>query len=150
MGVFKRFFKEFTDDNEEYVDEYENEVDEEEEEVAQPEQKEKPASSQRGSVSMSSSSLEMKVVKPVKFEEVTQIAEYLLKRHTVVLNLEDTDKDTMVKVIDFLSGVVFAIKGSVKRVANSTYVVTPNGVSISGDQMEANPERNNANARELF
>ena len=150
MGVFKRFFKEFTEDQDEYVDDYENEIDEEEEEeVRRVEPQEKPAQAQRSSVSMSSSALEMKVVKPVKYEEVTQIAEYLLQRHTLVLNLEDTNKDTIKRIIDFLSGVVFAIRGDIKRVANSTYIVTPSGVNVSGDQMAETVEKT-TNAKELF
>ena len=148
MGVFKRFFKEFTEDQDEYVDEYENEMEEEEEEVRRPEPQERPAQPQRSSVAMSSSALEMKVVKPAKYEEVTQIAEYLLQRHTIVLNLEDTSRDTIVRIIDFLSGVVFAIRGDIKRVANSTYIVTPSGVNVSGEQMAESSEK--ANARELF
>ena len=150
MGVFKRFFKEFTEDQDEYVDDYENEIDEEEEEeVRRVVPQEKPAQAQRSSVSMSSSALEMKVVKPVKYEEVTQIAEYLLQRHTVVLNLEDTNNDTIKRIIDFLSGVVFAIRGDIKRVANSTYIVTPSGVNVSGDQMAETVEKT-TNAKELF
>ena len=150
MGVFKRFFKEFTEDQDEYVDDYENEMEEEEEEeVRRPEPQERVAQTQRSSVSMSSSALEMKVVKPVKYEEVTQIAEYLLQRHTVVLNLEDTNKDTIKRIIDFLSGVVFAIRGDIKRVANSTYIVTPSGVNVSGDQMAEQVEKTTS-AKELF
>lgn len=149
MGVFKRFLKEFTEDQEEYVDEYENEAEEDEAEAPRrADVQEKPAQAQRSNVSMSASALEMKVVKPVKYEEVTQIAEYLLQRHTVVLNLEDTNKDTIKRIIDFLSGVVFAIRGDIKRVANSTYIVTPSGVNVSGDQMAETAEK--ASAKELF
>lgn len=139
MGVFKKFFNEFTDDDD--VKDYP----EDEEEINEDDESSAPASSQdklknpqqsvrQNTMTMSSNTLEMKVVKPEKFEEVTAIADFLVRRHTVVLNLEDTNRETVLRIIDFLSGVVFAIKGSLKRVANSTYIVTPSGVSVSGEQ----------------
>ena len=78
----------------------------------------------------------MKVVKPERFDEVQMIGEHLLARRTVVLNLEDTNKETTKRIIDFLGGVVFAIQGKVKKVANATYVVTPKNVEVSSEQPE--------------
>ena len=66
---------------------------------------------------LSASALEMKVIKPDRFEAVTQIAEHLLAHKTVVLNLEETNKETIRRIIDFMSGVAFAIEGNIKRVA---------------------------------
>ena len=99
-------------------------------------------------VSMSGLSLEMKVIKPDKFEAVTQIGDHLLARRTVVLNLEETNKETIRRIIDFLSGVAFAIDGSIKRVANSTYVITPKNVEVSGDQPQSRDDR--VTQKELF
>ena len=82
---------------------------------------------------LSASALEMKVIKPDRFEAVTQIAEHLLAHKTVVLNLE-TNKETIRRIIDFMSGVAFAIEGNIKRVASSTYVITPKNVEVSGEQ----------------
>ena len=53
----------------------------------------------------SGSALEMKVVKPESFDSVAQIADHLISRRTVVLNLENTNKETSRRLIDFLSGV---------------------------------------------
>ena len=78
----------------------------------------------------------MKVVKPERFDEVQMIGEHLLARRTVVLNLEDTNKETTKRIIDFLGGVVFAIQGKVRKVANATYVVTPKNVEVSSDSAE--------------
>ena len=50
---------------------------------------------------------------------------------TVVLNLEGTGKETVRRIIDFLSGIAYAIEGQIKRVANSTYVITPKNVDVS-------------------
>jgi cell division inhibitor SepF len=93
----------------------------------------------------------MKVVKPERFDEVKAICEHLLARRTVVLNLEETNKETTNRIIDFLCGVVFAIDGQVKKVANATYVVTPKNVDVSGEQNEANAAPEEAKQpRELF
>ena len=83
----------------------------------------------------SGSAIEMKVVKPDNLENVTQIANHLLERKTVLLNLEDTSRETSRRLLDFLNGVAYAINGKLKRVAKFTYVVTPNNVEVSGEQI---------------
>ncbi len=83
------------------------------------------------------SSIEVKVVKPKEYDDsVTRIADHLLNRRTVVLNLEKTNKEDARRLIDFLSGVSYSINGSLKRVANNTFVITPNNVQVSGDQLK--------------
>lgn len=81
--------------------------------------------------------LELKVVRPERFDSVTQIADHLLNGRTVVLNLEATNKETARRMIDFLSGVAYSIEGNLKKVANTTYVITPGNVSVSNDQIAA-------------
>ena len=86
-------------------------------------------------VSVSSgSSIEMKVIRPEKLDSVTQIADFLTSGSTVLLNLESTNKETSRRLLDFLNGVAYAVGGKIKKVANSTYVITPSNVSISGGQ----------------
>ncbi|HAZ20678.1 MAG TPA: cell division protein SepF [Clostridiales bacterium] len=88
--------------------------------------------------SMSSgASIEMKVVKPDGLDKVEQISDYLLDRKTVLLNLEDTNKENARRLIDFLNGVAYAINGSLKKVANCTYVITPSNVDVSGESLQA-------------
>lgn len=96
---------------------------------------EKPSHPSNVSVS-TGSSIEMKVVKPDSLETVDQIANQLLARKTILLNLEDTNKETARRLIDFLHGVSYAIGGNLKKVANCTYVITPSNVDISGDQLK--------------
>lgn len=83
-----------------------------------------------GGISLSGSSIEMKVLKPKTFESVPQIADHLLSKRTVVLNLEDADADTSRRIIDFLFGVAYSINGSLKKIATKAYVVTPNNVDV--------------------
>lgn len=94
-----------------------------------------PAPMAGAGMALSGSAIELKVVKPTEFKNASQIADHLLNRRTVVLNLEATDKENARRLIDFLTGVAYSIDGQIKRVANNAYVITPNNVDISGDQM---------------
>lgn len=92
---------------------------------------------------VSGSSLELKVVKPDRFDNVPQIANHLLNRRTVVLNLEDTNKETARRLLDFLSGVAYSINGNLKRVANNTYVITPCNVDVSDGPLRDKRQKEN-------
>ena len=83
-----------------------------------------------GGISLSGASIEMKVLKPKTFESDPQIADHLLSKRTVVLNLEDADEPTSKRIIDFLFGVAYSINGSLKKIATKAYVVTPNNVDV--------------------
>ena len=54
----------------------------------------------------------------------------------VVLNLESTNRDIARRLLDFLSGVAYANNGQIKRVANSTYIITPYNVDVMGDLID--------------
>ncbi len=88
-----------------------------------------------GGVNLGGSSIELKVVRPERFEDVSSIADHLLGGRTVVLNLEAADAAVSRRLIDFLSGVAYSIDGQLKRVANSTYIITPNNVDVSDSAM---------------
>ena len=76
------------------------------------------------------------LVKPDRFENAAEIADHLKDKRTVVLNLEQTNKDIARRLVDFLSGVAYANEGKIKRVANSTYIITPYNVDILGDLID--------------
>lgn len=80
--------------------------------------------------------LQVAIFKPERFgEETRAIADELIKTHTVVLNLEETNKDMSRRIIDFLSGVAYANRGKIKRVASSTFIIIPNNVDLTGDDL---------------
>jgi cell division inhibitor SepF len=87
-------------------------------------------------VASRSTALEMKVVTPTKYEAVTQIADILLEKKTVLLNLENTNKETAKRLIDFLSGVAYALGGDIQKVADNTFAVTPNNVAVSNEAVD--------------
>ncbi len=76
------------------------------------------------------------LVKPDRFENAAEIADHLKQRRTVVLNLEQTNKDVARRLVDFLSGVAYAQEGKIKKVANSTFIITPYNVDIMGDLID--------------
>ena len=80
--------------------------------------------------------LQVILVKPERFEDARTIADHLNSKRTVVLNLESTNKDVSRRLIDFLSGVAYANHGQIKRVANSTFIITPYNVAIEGDLLD--------------
>ncbi len=77
--------------------------------------------------------LQVVLVKPDRFEQASEIADHLREKRTVVLNLESTQKDVSRRLLDFLSGVAYANEGKIKKVAISTYIITPYNVDILGD-----------------
>ncbi len=80
--------------------------------------------------------LKVVLVKPEKFEDASVIADHLRDKRTVVLNLESTNKDVSRRLVDFLSGVAYAQEGKIKKVAVSTYIITPYNVDIIGDLLD--------------
>ena len=92
-------------------------------------------------ISLSGTALELKVVKPQHFDSVPQIADHLLNKRTVVLNLENTNKETARRLIDFLSGVAYSIDGSLKKIASNAYVITPSNVDVGDAQLRDKRQR---------
>lgn len=80
--------------------------------------------------------LQVVLVKPEVFEDAQDIADNLIAKRTVLLNIENLNKDLSRRLIDFLSGVAYAQGGNIKRVANRTYIITPYNVDILGDVLE--------------
>lgn len=94
--------------------------------------------SRRGKVVNIHATTQLKVVlvKPERFEAASEIADHLKEKRTVVVNLESTHKDIARRLIDFLSGVAYAGEGKIKKVAASTYIITPYSVDIQGDLID--------------
>ena len=82
------------------------------------------------------SQLKVVLVKPDRFENASEIADQLREKRTVVLNLENTDRDVARRLVDFLSGVAYGGEGKIKKIAANTYLITPYHVDIEGDLMD--------------
>ncbi len=137
MGFLDDIKKVFSSSDGEYEDEYEAQEEEAVEEVREKKEKESPRlfKSDRNKVVSYSNPGQMQVVlcKPERYEDVPPVADHLGEKKTVILNLESANRETSRRIIDFLSGVAYAIHGNIKKVANSTYVITPDDVSLMGE-----------------
>ncbi|MBR5411382.1 MAG: cell division protein SepF [Clostridia bacterium] len=108
--------------------------------VLRPQREAPPASSRRTPTKVvdihTTAKLQVVLKKPEHFDEATGIADELLERRTVVLNLEATAKDEAGKLICFLSGVAYSNGGKLKKIANNTYIITPYNVDVMGDLLD--------------
>ena len=76
---------------------------------------------------------EVVLFRPANFGETTKAADALRSNKAVVLNLENVDKAMSRRVVDFLSGCVYALSGSVKKIAQSAYLFCPHNMDVVGD-----------------
>ena len=80
--------------------------------------------------------LQVVVMKPERYGDAASIADHFKNKKTVVLNLDNTNKDVANRLIDFLGGVAYAMDGELKLIANMTYIIVPFNVDISGDMID--------------
>ena len=141
MGVFDKIKNVFGVEDEDFEDEFEYYEEEEVvENTVKPDftqnvqpKKEKTVPMQTvSSQAVSSAPLQVVLVKPEKFDDASSIADSLNAKKTVVLNLEATSKEVSRRLVDFLSGVAYANNGQLKKIANSTFIITPYNVDVSG------------------
>ena len=94
-----------------------------------------PAGFKRGKVVNINATTQFQVVviQPESFDEAKEIADHLKERKPVVINLELMDKDSAQKIFDFLNGAIYALGGSVQKVATNIYLIAPYNVSIMSD-----------------
>ncbi len=79
----------------------------------------------------SASNLELKIINPEGFNDVITVADYLIQGCTVVINFENLDNEIVQRMLDFLRGVCYPIKGDVKFVSKDTYIITPSNIDVS-------------------
>lgn len=148
MGLFKKLGNLMGVPEEEYDDEYGDDIDfinnqsayaggEQEERYEAPEAA--PAAQQKRNKVVNinaTTQLQVVLVKPDRFDLVSDIADHLRDKQAVVLNLESTNKDVARRLVDFLSGCAYALDGKIKKIAISTYLITPYNVDVVGDLVE--------------
>jgi len=75
---------------------------------------------------------EVVLFRPVSFNETSKAADHLKNNKAVVLNLEEVDKAMARRVVDILSGAVYALEGDVTKIAKSAYLFYPKNMDVSG------------------
>jgi cell division inhibitor SepF len=113
--------------------EFENEIDE-----AIPTQAEEDSitySSKRSKVVNIHTTTQLKVVviQPTNYQDAQEIADHLKSKKPVVVNLEKLDREIAVKIVNFLSGAVYALGGSMQKISNGILLLAPYNVGIMGD-----------------
>ena len=76
------------------------------------------------------------LITPDRFETAAEVADHLRSSRAVLLNMESTPKDVARRLVDFLSGVTYAIDGNIRKIASNTYILTPQNVNLVGDQLD--------------
>lgn len=140
---FKTFF--FLDDE---YDEKDDEVTEQE--TAPVKQVQKQQSVQKQNVvSLQSVQKSSKVVlvEPRVYAEAQDIADQLKNRRAVVVNLQRIEKDQAKRIVDFLSGTVYAIGGDIQKIGTDIFLCTPDNVEISGNISQIIQEQDFENTR---
>ncbi|KYD08165.1 cell division protein SepF [Heyndrickxia sporothermodurans] len=116
-------------------DEYEYTEDEKLDNEMEPEQYPKTQQQKQNVVSLQSVQKSSKVilVEPRVYAEAQEIADHLKNRRAVVVNLQRIDRDQAKRIIDFLSGTVYAIGGDIQRIGTDIFLSTPDNVEVSGN-----------------
>ena len=138
----KTFF--FLEDEYDYNDE---EMLEEEVEPLKPSKQ--PAQQKQNVVSLQSVQKSSKVIlmEPRMYAEAQEIADHLKNRRAVVVNLQRIDHDQAKRIVDFLSGTVYAISGDIQRIGMNIFLCTPDNVEVTGNISELMQERDYQESR---
>ena len=115
MGLFSRFKKYEPED-------YDDEIIEEEKPIKD-----------NASISLGGGNIELKLIKPVSFEQLLTAVDYLKGGKTVLLNLESADKAIIRRMIDFISGAAYALDANIKQATNDSYFIAPKRVDVGGE-----------------
>ena len=83
-------------------------------------------------VSLPTGSGKMILLEPRAFSESQQIADHLKKRNTVVVNMKRVTSEQAKRIIDFLSGTVYAIGGDLQKIGVGIFLCTPKNVNVEG------------------
>ncbi len=87
------------------------------------------------------SSNKMILMEPRSFSETQAIADHLKKRNSVVVNLKRVTSDQAKRIIDFLSGCIYAIGGTMQKVGVGIYLCAPKNVNVQGKISEDNKDK---------
>ena len=77
--------------------------------------------------------LKLVVMQPENFEDARDIANHLKNKKPVVINLENVERNLSQRIVDFLSGAVYALDGNIQKVSNGIFLIAPYNVGIMGD-----------------
>lgn len=84
--------------------------------------------------SMANAMMKVVVINPKNIDDCQQIANCLKEKRPVVINLENVEEPTAVRIIDFISGTIYAIDGAVNKISRNVWLFAPKNVNIAVSQ----------------
>jgi cell division inhibitor SepF len=81
----------------------------------------------------SNSQFKVVIMQPENFEDARDICDHLKNKKPIIINLEDVEKECAQRIIDFLSGSVYALDGNIQKVSAGIFLIAPNNVDIMSD-----------------
>ena len=78
-------------------------------------------------------SIKMVISQPTTFEQSDEICSFLKEKKSVIVNLEYVNKDVARRIVDFISGGVYALDGYIQKVSNSIFLVAPSNYEITNE-----------------
>jgi cell division inhibitor SepF len=72
-------------------------------------------------------------VQPENFEDARDVCEHLKSKKPTIINLEDIGKDVAQRIVDFLSGSVYALDGDIQKISAGIFIIAPSNVDIMGE-----------------
>ncbi len=85
------------------------------------------------------------LLEPRAYSESQQIADYLKKNSSVIVNLKRVTPDQAKRIVDFLSGTIYAIGGDLQKLGGGIFLLTPKGMSVEGKISDDTQKGNNNN-----
>ncbi|MFJ3387132.1 MULTISPECIES: cell division protein SepF [unclassified Lysinibacillus] len=82
---------------------------------------------------MNSKGAKVILVEPRVYAEAQDIAEHLKNKRATIVNLQRIEREQGVRIIDFLSGTVYALSGDIQRIGKDIFLCTPDNVEVSGE-----------------
>lgn len=80
------------------------------------------------------------IYKPVSYEDTQSIIDHLKEKKPIIVNLDELDTDVAQRILDFVSGAVYALNGNIRKAARNIFVVAPYNVDVSTNTAEAADE----------
>ncbi|MEG0356436.1 MAG: cell division protein SepF [Christensenellaceae bacterium] len=134
-----------TDENQEYYDDQE-EIQEDrlifpEDEYVPVEEKKYRKRGETGKISgiPDVSKVRVLIYKPVSYDDTQSIIDNLKEKKPIIVNLDELDTEVAQRILDFISGAVYALNGNIRKAARNIFVVAPSNVDVSTNIAEATP-----------
>lgn len=133
MGVMNRFLNYLGLQEEEEAARNRQEPQEEQAEVETPAFESRRSVSKNNVVSIhSQKNVRVILTEPRNYDEAQEIADHLKARRSVVLNLQRVRREHAIRIVDFLSGTVYALGGHIAKLGPDIFLCTPDSVEVSG------------------